>query len=325
MSSRRRLRCLQIYWIAAKFAQQRPPERVNRHSSRFPSLGKATPQRRILRRRVWRKSPAERLLKTVSGDLTEDAAAVVAGVAMGEARFVVTDVSGDQSRVLRGLPLKMFLLLWFPGRRNLAEPSSLDRRRDTSRYCFPENRFPNTGAWRPHRWCRGRVPKMRRLKRVLLLPPSHRLWRHWLRLSQMMNPSSPVRLHLSNRRRSSAMIHDTRESITPRRRRLRRPQLRWTGTANFGGRNWPARIPRLLTNDLWKKKRRWWRLNLKVRIGRSASRRPRFLLRQGRWKKRPSTRKKRIRSAMNNRPMRAMKSSKKRPERQVRLPKSGQP
>jgi hypothetical protein len=101
---------------------------------------------------LGRKVPAAGPLKTASAEVFEDAAAVAAGVAMDVATAVqmdvLTGVIERLSRVWPGLRLRVLPFLLRLARRNRTERSSLDRQRDTSRCCFPENRFPSTGDWR---------------------------------------------------------------------------------------------------------------------------------------------------------------------------------
>ena len=97
------------------------------------------------------------LLKTANAAVIEDAVAAEVGVAMDEAKDGMTDVAMDaiaeRSRVCLGprrrALLLLFLLPLVPA--NQAERSSLALPLDTSRYCFPESRFPSTGAWRTRR------------------------------------------------------------------------------------------------------------------------------------------------------------------------------
>ena len=194
-----------------------------------------------LRLRPRRTLPAAGLLKTVSGEVIEDAGAVVVGVAtdaaMGAAMDAAKGVIAVRSRALLGLRARMFLLRLLLVPRNQDEASSLDRRRVTSRFCCPENRSPSIGDWRSHR-CRSGILSTPELKRALPLRPSQSPRCLSGRLFQTMNPSLLVRLQLSKLRMSRTTAHDTLRKIA--RCRTRRRQLRWTGTANFAGRRWRA-------------------------------------------------------------------------------------
>src|SRR5271169_612064 len=320
-----------------------------------PSVSETAPTRISSKQKSrWRVTPrlqlprtlsAPRLLRTVSAEVFEAAAVVVADAAMGEAtdgaRDVIEERSGGRSRVLPGLRWKVLLLRLFLGFRNQAGPSSSDRPQGTSRYCFLENRFPSTAAWCSRQRRRSGVPSRAERKCAQQLRPSQPLRRLWPRLSRTMNRSSPLPapalLRLPKRepkRRGSGMtIQKACVKITPKRLRVRRRLhlFRLIGTANFCVVNprapvfQPGPATRLrLRKSLWKRTTRW-SLPPNIRIGRPlrrTSRQHRFLPLRGRWKRRPSTKRKRTPSVMKNRRMRATTSSKKRRERPVRLPKS---
>src|SRR5580704_18966022 len=99
--------------------------------------------------------PVVGILKIASGEVFADAAAAAVDATMGVAMDVARRGSRFRSRGSHGLRPRALRLLLFlllvPG--SQAGASSLGRRRDTSRYCFLENRFPSTGAWRRRRWC----------------------------------------------------------------------------------------------------------------------------------------------------------------------------
>lgn len=195
--------------------------------------------------------PAAQRRKTASGELTEDDAAVAAAVVMDAAKDGAMDaVKGAivLRRVFRLQSLPRSLPWLFRVIRNRDGRSSLDRRRDTSRSFFLENRFPNTGDWRSLP-CLAEVLSMQRTKEVLVqlrpLRPSQSQPLLWLRLSLRMNPSLPVRaqvrvqaqvriwLQLPTRRASTNQR--ALKKITAMQPRLPRPRLRSTGTANFIG------------------------------------------------------------------------------------------
>ena len=74
--------------------------------------GKILSKQKDLRRlslALCKTLPAVGLLKTATAEVSVGAAAVVAGVAMDVATGAETDASGDRSRVLPGLWLKVFL------------------------------------------------------------------------------------------------------------------------------------------------------------------------------------------------------------------------
>ena len=187
----------------------------------------------------------------------------------GEGRSEGRD-RGPEPRFTRPVTENALLLLLLPQRlvsRNPDEASSLDRRRDTSRFCFPENRFPSTAGWRSLRQCRSGVLITLPRKRASPLRPLRRLPRLCSRLSQTMNLSLlllvparmpvPVPLRLLKPRMSRKTVHDTPKRIAGTRHRLPRRQRRWIGTANSGGRRSQAQAVRLPKRSLSKRKKRW--------------------------------------------------------------------
>ena len=83
---------------------------------------------------------------TVRNAIAGDIAAAVAAGADG-ATDVAMDATGERNLALRGRRSKPPLQSFPPQFRvlmNPAERSRLDRQRDTSRYFFRGNRFPNT-------------------------------------------------------------------------------------------------------------------------------------------------------------------------------------
>src|SRR5712691_4225980 len=116
-------------------------------------------------------------------------------------------------------------------RRNPEELSSSDRPRDTSRFCFPENPFRNTGGWH-RRQPRGSgisitIEFKRRTPYPVQCPPNLQV-----RVSRTMTPSLRTRFQMSRHRLGEATIpaicRKAKPILTHRRR-----QLRWSGTVNF--------------------------------------------------------------------------------------------
>src|SRR5712691_5003687 len=103
--------------------------------------------------------------------------------------------------------------------------------RDTSRFCFPENPFRNTGGWH-RRQPRGSgisitIEFKRRTPYPVQCPPNLQV-----RVSRTMNPSLRTRFQMSRHRLGEATIpaicRKAKPILTHRRR-----QLRWSGTVNF--------------------------------------------------------------------------------------------
>jgi hypothetical protein len=128
-----------------------------------------------------------------AADVADAVMDVATGVAMEEVKRETTGASGARNRGFPGHRSRVLLLRSLLVLRSQAG-LSLDRRRDTNRYCFRGNRFPSIAVWLSQRSSTSAFPRMSGLKRAPAQPPPR--LQHprlpWQRLFRTMNPSSLV-------------------------------------------------------------------------------------------------------------------------------------